>query len=262
MIKINRRVEATLLTGMLVAFLLVSLLLLSRKGLFIDDSMHMPAGYSYLLTHDYRLNQEHPPLIKLLSGLGLWHLHPQFPFDSPGWQEAATPEDPQDGMVKIEEAFFAANADRFEQVAWWGRLPVLVVPLLLLLAVWWLARQLFGQLAALIAVLLLGTEPNVIGNSIVVQNDLAASLALVVFVIAVKGLLSSNAAESGLAVVLLRAVALGAALGLGLVTKYSLVVLAPVALVIVIAWIVWQLVRRRSAASVGLPATFAVFLTA
>ena len=68
---VSRSREARLLTGMLLAFLIVSLLLLRQKGLFIDDSMHMPAGYSYLLTRDYRLNQEHPPLIKLLSGLGL-----------------------------------------------------------------------------------------------------------------------------------------------------------------------------------------------
>jgi len=96
-LEIRPWLEATLLAGILLVFLAVLLLLLSEKGLFIDDSMHMPAGYSYLLTHDYRLNQEHPPLIKLLSGLGVWRLHPAFPFDWPGWQQAATPEDPDDG---------------------------------------------------------------------------------------------------------------------------------------------------------------------
>jgi hypothetical protein len=155
---------------MLLAFLVVSLLLLSQKGLFIDDSMHIPAGYSYLLTHDYRLNQEHPPLIKLLSGLGVWKLHPHFPFESPGWQQATTPEDPDDGMVKIEEAFFETNTQQFEQIAWYGRLPVLIIPLLLLLAVWWFTRDLFGPVPALLATLLLATEPNIVGNSIVVQT--------------------------------------------------------------------------------------------
>ena len=53
---------------MLLACFVVSLLLLSQKCLFIDDSMHIPAGYSYLLTHDYRLNQEHPPLKSFMSG--------------------------------------------------------------------------------------------------------------------------------------------------------------------------------------------------
>src|SRR3569832_2079480 len=157
-IRISWSIEAALLTVILVAFILVSLSLLSRKGLFIDDSMHMPAGYSYLLTGDYRLNQEHPPLFKLLSGVGRWRLHPDFPFASPGWDQAAKPQDPEDGMVRIEEAFFDANARQFEQIAFYGRLPVLLIPLLLLLIVWWFTRALFGPVAALIAMFLIATE--------------------------------------------------------------------------------------------------------
>lgn len=244
---------------MLSAFLVVSLLLLSQKGLFIDDSMHMPAGYSYLLTHDYRLNQEHPPLIKLLSGSGLWRLHPRFPFESSGWQKAATPEDPADGMVQIEEAFFDANANQFEQIAWYGRLPMLIIPLLLLLAVWWLARQLFGPVAALIAVFLVATEPNVIGNSIVVQNDVAAALALLLFVIALKIFLADAPAARTLAG---RALALGGALGFALVTKYSLVILAPVSLVILFVWAVIRIIRKRSLMLPVLLSSALVFLTA
>ena len=222
---------------MLSAFLLVSLLLLSEKGLFIDDSMHIPAGYSYLLTHDYRLNQEHPPLIKLLSGLGIWKLHPRFPFESPGWEQAATPADPEDGMVKIEEAFFETNAKDFEQIAFAGRLPMLVIPLLLLIGVWWFTRQLFGPVAALLAVFLLATEPNIIGNAIVVQNDVASALLLLLFVIALKNFLTGGSLRAALL--------LGGTLGLALVTKYSLVVLVPVSFVSVIAWAIRR--RRKSA---------------
>ena len=252
-IRISRSVEATLLTGMLLAFLVVSLSLLSRKGLFIDDSMHIPAGYSYLLTHDYRLNQEHPPLIKLLSGLGVWKLHPKFPFESPGWNQAGTPEDPEDGMTRIEEAFFDSNATQFEQIAFYGRLPVLVIPLLLLVAVWWFARQLFGPIAALIAVLLIATEPNVIGNSIVVQNDLAATLALLIFVIALQRFLTNATVASALA--------LGVALGIAFATKYSLIVLAPLSIAILTVWATWRLIRKpHSFRSLAL--SFLVFVTA
>ncbi|HEX6717985.1 MAG TPA: glycosyltransferase family 39 protein, partial [Pyrinomonadaceae bacterium] len=194
--KFNRPGEAAALSGMLLAFVFVLLLLLSQKGLFIDDSMHIPAGYSYLLTHDYRLNQEHPPLIKLLSGSGVWKLQPHFPFESPGWQQAATPEDPDDGMERIEEAFFDTNAKQFEQIAFYGRLPMLVIPLLLFVAVWWFTRQLFGPIAALLAVFLMATEPNVIGNSIVVQNDIASALALLLFVIALKKFVTDGAASA------------------------------------------------------------------
>ena len=239
---------------MLLAFLVVSLVLLSQKGLFIDDSMHMPAGYSYLLTHDYRLNQEHPPLIKLLSGLGLWKLHPYFPFESPGWQQAAAPGDPEDGMVRIEEAFFESNAKQFEPIAFYGRLPVLIIPLLLLLAVWWITRRLFGPIPALIAVFLLATEPNIVGNAIVVQDDVAAALVLLLFVIAVKRFMT-DARVTGACV-------LGGALGLALVTKYSLIVLAPVSCVVVIACLTYRLIRKRSSPATVLLSSFIVFITA
>jgi len=252
--RVSHLVEAALLTAMLLAFFVVSLVLLSQKGLFIDDSMHMPAGYSYLLTHDYRLNQEHPPLIKLLSGLGLWELHLYFPFESPGWQQAATPGDPEDGMVRIEEAFFESNAKQFERIAFYGRLPVLVIPLLLLLAAWWFTRQLFGPVPALISVFLLATEPNIAGNAIVVQNDVAAALALLLFVIAVKKFVTDAR--------VIGALALGGALGLGLVTKYSLVVLVPVSCVIVIACVMWRLIRKRSSVGAVVLSSFVVFVTA
>ena len=239
---------------MLLACFIVSLLLLSQKGLFIDDSMHMSAGYSYLLTHDYRLNQEHPPLIKLLSGMGLWHLHPHFPFESPGWTQATTPEDPEDGMVKIEEAFFDTNATQFEQIAWYGRLPVLVIPLLLLVAVWWFTRELFGPVPALMATFLLATEPNITGNSIVVQNDIASALALLLFVIALKSFLTNGTFRASLM--------LGAVFGIALATKYSLVVLVPVCFALVIAWAIERLVRKRSSfASVALSVS-SVFIVA
>jgi 4-amino-4-deoxy-L-arabinose transferase-like glycosyltransferase len=239
---------------MLLAFLGVLLLLLTEKSLFIDDSMHMPAGYSYLLTHDYRLNQEHPPLIKLLSGLGLWKLRPAFPLDSPGWQQAATPGDPEDGMVRIEEQFFDINAKQFEQIAFYGRLPVVIVPLVLLFAVWWFTRQLFGPIPALIATFLLGTEPNIIGNSIVVQDDVAAALALLLFVIALRKFLVGARTRD--------AVVLGGALGIALTTKYSLLILVPLTFLILVVHAARQVIRKRSSPTSVVLSSCLVFILA
>jgi hypothetical protein len=39
-----------------------------------DETTHLPAGYSYWVLHDYRMNPEHPPLIKLLAALPLLRL--------------------------------------------------------------------------------------------------------------------------------------------------------------------------------------------
>jgi len=36
-----------------------------------DEANHLAAGYTYLTTHDYRLNPEHPPLLKMVAALPL-----------------------------------------------------------------------------------------------------------------------------------------------------------------------------------------------
>src|SRR5438309_795619 len=40
-----------------------------------DETSHPVAGYSYLTTHDHRLNPEHPPLLKKLAALPLLTMH-------------------------------------------------------------------------------------------------------------------------------------------------------------------------------------------
>jgi 4-amino-4-deoxy-L-arabinose transferase-like glycosyltransferase len=245
--------EIILLSVILVIQLLIAVSLLSQKGLFIDDSIHIPAGYSYLLTHDYRLNQEHPPFIKLLSAVGLWRLQPRFPFDSSGWEQAATPGDPKDGMERIEEAFFDVNAPQFERISFWGRMPVIVLPMILGVVVWWFGRQLFGPIAGLVAAILSMTEPNILGNSIVVQNDIAAALALLLFVVALRKYLANNGPVIALA--------LGAALGFALIAKYSLVVLLPLSFLLIVVNGAVRVIRRHSSLISSVTFSSLVFFT-
>src|SRR6185369_15351718 len=138
-----------ILLVLLCAFVLLEVSLLDRRALMIDDVIHIPSGYSYLKTHDFRLNQEHPPFIKLLSAIGLRQVDPQLPLDSEGWKKAQEPGDPDDGTNDFCGEFFQRNAAKFDEVIYWGRLPVIFVPVLLSLVVWLFARSLFGDLAAL-----------------------------------------------------------------------------------------------------------------
>src|ERR1700730_8289876 len=43
----------------------------SLDGFTIDEPYHIAAGASYLRWGDYRLNPEHPPLVKLIAGLSV-----------------------------------------------------------------------------------------------------------------------------------------------------------------------------------------------
>ncbi|MEP7074748.1 MAG: glycosyltransferase family 39 protein [Acidobacteriota bacterium] len=220
------------LASLLVAFVLLELSLLGRRSMMIDDVIHIPSGYSYLKTHDFRLNEEHPPFIKALSAIGLEHVHPELPLDSEGWSKAEEAGDPDDGTNDFCGDFFHRNADKFEQIIYWGRVPVVLVPVLLAFAVWAFTRSLFGDRTAILSVLFLLGEPNVIANSTFVQDDLAAALAVFCFVLALRWFLQKPA--------LVRAILLGLALAFGLLVKHSLAVLVPITIALLIAHAVWR----------------------
>jgi len=58
----------------------------SRTDSAIDDELaHIPAGYGYVSQLDYRLNPEHPPLVKALAMLPVLLLNPTYPTSNPAW---------------------------------------------------------------------------------------------------------------------------------------------------------------------------------
>ncbi|HZN05007.1 MAG TPA: hypothetical protein VFD06_15590, partial [Candidatus Polarisedimenticolia bacterium] len=75
------------------AFALLALLVLqgiafiAESSQTSDEAAHLSAGYSYLTRGDFRLNPEHPPLIKELAALPLLPLGLDFP-EGPLWQMA------------------------------------------------------------------------------------------------------------------------------------------------------------------------------
>ena len=52
----------------LVVFVAQGVLFLRANSQTSDEATHLAAGYAYVTQRDFRLNPEHPPLIKLLSG--------------------------------------------------------------------------------------------------------------------------------------------------------------------------------------------------
>src|SRR5690242_19317953 len=121
---------------MMLIFILLELSLLDRRSMMVDDTIHIPSGYSYLKTHDFRLNEEQPPFIKALSAIGTQHVQPELPLESQGWTQAAEPGDPDDGTNTFCGDFFHRNADRFQQINYWARLPVIVIPVILAVVIW------------------------------------------------------------------------------------------------------------------------------
>src|SRR4030042_977373 len=81
---------ANIIAFCLLGFVFVIAVLSIRDDcLTMDETAHLPAGYSYLTQQDMRLNPEPPPLLKDLAALPLLFLKDiEFPSEIPAWKDA------------------------------------------------------------------------------------------------------------------------------------------------------------------------------
>lgn len=174
-----------------------------------DEPAHLAAGYSYWRFGDFRMNPEHPPGLKLLAALPLLAADP-WP-QGPGAARSRAElerlwglgrEIPGAEWTFAHELFFGATdstLERFgverttdlptevpiEPSGWLhdvprlfllGRLPMLALGLLLVLAVGGWAYELFGPAGGLTALALAASDPNLIAHSALVTTDVGLAL--------------------------------------------------------------------------------------
>src|SRR5947199_2424322 len=68
------KAAATLTAGLIlfIVFFVQGVFFISANSPTYDEAAHLAAGYSYFARRDFRLNPEHPPLIKQLLALPLF----------------------------------------------------------------------------------------------------------------------------------------------------------------------------------------------
>jgi len=138
------------------------------KSLTFDEVSHIPAGYSYLVTGDYRMNFLHPPLTKYLAGLPLLFLNLPDPTTFVPW-------DSTDDFA-FGKAFISALGPRRDLVTALSRAAMIVLALMLGLGVFQWATELWGPHQGLFALLLYALEPAIIAHTQLVTPDLGVTL--------------------------------------------------------------------------------------
>ncbi|GAC1600387.1 MAG: phospholipid carrier-dependent glycosyltransferase [Candidatus Saccharimonadales bacterium] len=136
----------------------------------VDEVAHIPAGYSYLHYGDYRLNPEHPPLIKDLAALPLQFMNLKFPDTLPAWTSDVN------GQWETGWNFLYHIGNDADAILFWSRLPILLLALGFGLGLYFIVRKHWGIGAGLLAVFFYGLSPNILGHSALVTTDLAASV--------------------------------------------------------------------------------------
>lgn len=192
-----------------------------KDSAIVDEIAHIPAGYSYLKYGDYRLNVEHPPLIKDLAGLPLQFMNLKFPENAPAWQTDVN------GQWESGWHFIYHIGNDANKIIFWSRFPMILIMLLLGLYLYKAAKEWFGQNAALFALTLYAFCPNIIAHGRFVTTDVGAAafifIAIYYFSEWIKFPDWKNAAKASLA------------LALAQLAKFSAVLIIPVFILITLA---------------------------
>ena len=192
----------------------------------VDEVAHIPAGYSYLHYGDYRLNPEHPPLVKDLAGLPLQFMDLRFPDDEAAWTTEVN------GQWDSGWSFIYHIGNDAQAILLWARLPILLLAVCFGIVLYRFVWRRWGKAVALLTLLFYALSPNIIAHAHYVTTDLGAS---VFMFLALMGYIRFIEQPHGQNLFLLSLGLTGAQL-----VKFSSVVLYPILLLatigVVIAW--------------------------
>jgi hypothetical protein len=195
-----------------------------------DEACHIFAGYRYWTRGDFAMNPEHPPLVKLLATSTLLPLHLQGP--------------ERKGLFSKEEDFLSGTqfvySNNAEQIMFRTRMAASLLTLLLGILVFAATREMFGKLAAFLALTLYVFEPLVLAHGWEVTTDTGLSCFLLATVYAFYRYLKQPSLQ--------RLALVGLAAGLGLATKHSAILIFPILIALAIAEL-WG--RKKAPAGPG-----------
>jgi len=166
----SNRLANIIATLLLIFVFVVAILSMKNDSLTMDELAHLPAGYSYLTQKDMRLNPEHPPLIKDLTAIPFLFIKGiNFPSEIKAWK------DDINGQWDFGNKFLFHSQNPADEMIFWGRVPMILVLILLGFYIFKWARELFGNKAALLALFLFSFSPTFLTHGRLVTTDVGAA---------------------------------------------------------------------------------------
>src|SRR5258707_6189882 len=195
---------------MLTLMALQMLAVISHKSITVDEIVMIPSGYYHLAAGNVELVHEHPPFSKIIAAIPLLFLQPA---EIRAEQIKGAPGS-GDERWAYEESFWENNPDKFISLSYWPRVFMIALTVALGLLIFRFARELFGPLSAMLAVTLFALEPTVLAHGRVVQTDVPAAFGFLLCFFMLRGYVIDRSLK--------RAAWLGFAAALGVLTKFSM----------------------------------------
>jgi len=215
--KLSARVLWVSVVALIAVQSLLVVLTIHRASPTFDEGNHSFAAYMMLHTGDYGLNPEHPPLVKYLAALPTLGRDLWIP-------ENKNRSFKTEAYVDGGEWLARNDGDRNQLIFHMRLAAGLLVPLLALV-VFLMARECFGDWAALTALALVVFDPNILGNAALVTTDIGISL----FFVAATWCFYRYVKQPTLTRLLVAAIVAG----LLLATKHSAILFAPMMLLLI-----------------------------
>lgn len=228
---LRRGIELALLVALLVFTGTTIALAMRQTSTTFDEIVMMAGGARGYETGKWNIAPEHPPLTQYLYGLPIYLAQPSYP------DESEVPASTQDAMgyrYLYAQQFFWRSGNDPERLAFLGRLPAVLMALLLVAAVYGFARTSAGGAAGLLAALFVAFTPDVLAHGGVAYNDVPIAVAILAALWAGDRAIRDPGVARGLLAGALVAVALG--------IKNSAVALAPMLVILLIL----ELVQRTN----------------
>ncbi len=151
------------LLGLMLALGMISM---SGDSGIVDEVAHIPAGYSYLKFGDFRLNPEHPPLIKDLAAFPLLFFDLKFPSNIPAWTTEPN------GQWETGWQFIYHIGNDADKILFFSRLPILLLAVIFGYVLYHFAKKRYGLKVALLALFFYTLSPNLLAHARLVTTDL------------------------------------------------------------------------------------------
>ena len=198
---------------LLLFMLAVAILSLKSDSLTMDEQAHIPAGYGYMHERDYRLNPEHPPLLKDLSAIPLLFMNLKFDKEFSAWKNDVNDQ------WDMGKNFIFYSGNNPDKIIFWARMPMLLILIIFGIFIFRWAKELFGPKIGLLALFLFSFSPTFIAHGRYVTTDVGAAAAFFIatyyFIKWLQQPTKKNLIISGVV------------FGVAQLTKFSLIILIP-----------------------------------
>jgi hypothetical protein len=159
---------------LLVAFFAQTLSAAHQLSMPIDEGLHITSGYTMLLTSDYRLVEEHPPLVKMWAAVPLLPVSDlPDPRTLPPWDAAAVATTESLPLIKMSQLLLYPHHP-IDQVVLPPRVMIALLGVLLGAVAYRWATDLGTPTAGVLTLLLLTFDPNLLAHASVAGTDLGS----------------------------------------------------------------------------------------